>query len=77
MEYYTLEYSEKQGFFHYAHGELPKRNGYTIIARNLSYAKCNKFTGYIFDKYPYVNTGERDTPPFDTILNEFKEFFNP
>lgn len=76
MDYYTLEYSEKQGFFHYAQGKHPVRNSYRAIAKNISYTQCNKFTQLIFDKYPHVNTGESNTPPFDTIYNEYLEFIN-
>lgn len=76
MDYYTLEYSEKQGFFHYAQSKHPIKNTYKTIAKNISYDKCNKFTQYIFEKYPEVNTGQPNTPPFDTIFNEYVEFIN-
>jgi hypothetical protein len=74
MDNYTLEYSEKQGFFHYADNDITMKNGYTIICKNLSYKQCNEFTQLIFEKYPIVNTDEQDKVPFDVIFNEFVQF---
>jgi hypothetical protein len=74
MYYYRLEYSEKQGFFHYAQDNLPVNTSYRTICNNISYNQCNEFTQNIFKKYPNVNTGEGDAPPFHVIYDEFRQF---
>jgi len=72
MDKYNLEYSEIQGFFHYAVNDNNKE--YKLICKNLSYKQCYEFTNLMFDKYPNINTGYGNIPTYNQIIKEFEEF---
>jgi len=73
-EKYHLEYSEKQGFFHYSDDKSNYSPTYKSICKNLSYNQCCEFTQEMFEKYPETNTGKKPVPKFDTIKKEFGFF---
>jgi hypothetical protein len=74
MKKYQLEYSEKQGFFHFADKQTNPNKEYKVICNNLSQNQCEEFTELMFEKFPNINTGQEPTPSFKTIFEEFKSF---
>jgi len=71
---YRLEYSERDGCFHYENPENNNKNTntYFCICDKISRKQCSEFTGKMFKKYPNIKTGnERKVPTFETIKKEF------
>jgi hypothetical protein len=60
---YRLEYSEKQGFFHFAEfgDTTPQNSTYKVLSPKLhflTFNNCVDFTTDMFSKYTDLNTGE-------------------
>jgi hypothetical protein len=77
MEKFRLEYSEKQGCFHFEDIEKPNRNTnhYFTLCDELDELSCHRFFYKMVKKYPKLKTGNGfDYPKFRVIAKEFKDF---
>ena len=78
----TLEYSEKQGHFHYGTGKYPvDTNGYLTICKHISQDQASEFVKTMIDKYHNTKDqygGLMDTnkhpPTTNLIMMEFAFF---
>ena len=75
IDYYRLEYNEKQGVFQFDSYSKRKDNqyGWETIAMVISMEDLKKFMSSVIEKYPHVNTGSGNVFP---TANEVKKLYN-
>ena len=74
---YRLEYSSKEGVFHYEDTDNNNKNtnGYVCLCDNITLNQCDEFTNEMFEKYPNINTGNnKGYPTIKMMKIEFKSF---
>lgn len=74
---FRLEYSERQGYFHYENPDKNNKNtnGYFCVCDKITNEQCNEFTHKMFKKYPNINTGnDKECPSIEIIKKEFESF---